>query len=137
MARNNRNGRRNRDYSMQLTPMIDVMTTLLAVFMLTAPLMTSGIDLDLPEAGRSVIQGSEYSVVLSVNRAGQYFVGEERMSLDAAVARIIAMRSANANIQITIAGDTQANYGAVMRAMGALKDNGFKTVSLQTSNERR
>ena len=121
---------------MQLTPMIDVMTTLLAVFMLTAPLMTSGIDLDLPKAGNSVMQGDDHSVILSVNRAGEYFVGETQMELTAAIRRISAMRTENAKLSVVIAGDARTDYGAVMRAMGALKDAGFDAVSLKTSNER-
>ena len=134
MRRNRQNGRTRRSESMQLTPMIDVMTTLLAVFMLTAPLMTSGIDLDLPKAGKSVSSGTDYTVVLSVNRVGQYFVGEERMALAAAIRRVSAMRTENSKLQVMIAGDTRSDYGAVMRAMGALKDAGFDAVSLQTSN---
>ena len=115
--------------------MIDVMATLLAVFMVTAPMMTSGIDLDLPAAGGSVSSASDYAMILSVDRQGNYYLSEDRMALDAAVQRLAAMRAENPKLSVMIAGDERSDYGAVMRAMGSLRDAGFETVSLQTRIE--
>jgi biopolymer transport protein TolR len=119
----------------QMTPMIDVMATLLAVFMVTAPMMTSGIDLELPAAGQSVSATSDYAMVLSVNREGNYYLSEDRLELDAIIRRLVAMRAENPRLTVMIAGDERADYGAVMRAMGALRDSGFEAVSLQTRLE--
>ena len=71
---------RNSDASISLTPMIDVMTVLLAVFMVTTPMMTTGIDLDLPKAGHSTITGNDHAIQISVNAAGQYFLSEMQLS---------------------------------------------------------
>lgn len=123
---------RNSDVSISLTPMIDIMTVLLAVFMVTTPMLTTGIELDLPRAGHSALSGNDHAIQISVNSAGQYFVGETQLSLDDAVKRVIAMRGENPMLTIMISGDKSADYGAVMAVMGRLKDAGFQRVGLRT-----
>lgn len=123
---------RNSDANISLTPMIDIMTVLLAVFMVTTPMLTTGIELDLPRAGHSALSGNDHAIQISVNSAGQYFVGETQLSLDDAVKRVIAMRGENPMLTIMISGDKSADYGAVMAVMGRLKDAGFQRVGLRT-----
>lgn len=120
------------DGNMSLTPMIDVMTTLLAVFMVTTPMMTTGIDLNLPRGGNSAMTGSDHAIQISVNKNGQYFLAQNQMSLDQIVISAAAMRGENPQLTIMINGDTQADYGAVMAVMGRLKDAGFQKVGLRT-----
>ncbi len=126
---------RNSDASISLTPMIDIMTVLLAVFMVTTPMLTTGIDLDLPRAGHSALSGNDHAIQISVDSNGQYFVGKNRMSLDDAVKSVIAMRGENPQLTIMISGDKNADYGAVMLVMGKLKDAGFQRVGLRTKLE--
>ncbi len=126
---------RNSDASISLTPMIDIMTVLLAVFMVTTPMLTTGIDLDLPRAGHSALSGNDHAIQISVDSAGRYFVGETQVSLDNAVKRVIAMRGENPQLTIMINGDKSADYGAVMAVMGKLKDAGFQRVGLRTQLE--
>lgn len=120
------------DGNMSLTPMIDVMTTLLAVFMVTTPMMTTGIDLNLPRGGNSAMTGNDHAIQISVNKDGQYFLATTQMSLDQIVTSAAAMRGENPQLTIMINGDTQADYGAVMAVMGRLKDAGFQKVGLRT-----
>ncbi|MDL2296013.1 biopolymer transporter ExbD [Lachnospiraceae bacterium OttesenSCG-928-E19] len=115
-----------------LTPMIDVMTVLLAVFMVTTPMMTTGIDLDLPRAGKSAVTGHDHAIQISVDNAGRYYLAQTQMSRDEVVKRAIAMRGENADLTIMINGDARADYGAVMSMMGKLKDAGFQKVGLRT-----
>ena len=115
-----------------LTPMIDVMTVLLAVFMVTTPMMTTGIDLDLPRAGKSAVTGHDHAIQISVDNAGRYYLAETQLSRDEVVKRAIAMRKENADLTIMINGDARADYGAVMSMMGKLKDAGFQKVGLRT-----
>jgi biopolymer transport protein TolR len=129
-----RNSLRGGD-QMQLTPMIDVMSTLLAVFMVTTPMMTSGIDLDLPSAGGRASSSPDRAMVLSVDKRGGYYLSEDRMTLDDIIVRLTAMRAENPKLSVMIAGDRQADYGAVMQAMGRLKDVGFDAVTLKTQAE--
>ena len=127
--------RRNRnatDASISLTPMIDIMTVLLAVFMVTTPMMTTGIDLDLPRAGNSVLSGNDHAIQISVDADGNYYVGKTELSRDDAVQRVIAMRGENPQLTIMISGDAAADYGAVMELMGQFKDAGFQRVGLRT-----
>lgn len=128
--------RRNKsDLSIQLTPMIDVMTVLLAVFMVTTPMMTTGIDLELPRAGASAMTGNDHAIQISVDSNGRYFLSEMELPRDEIVKRAIAMRGENPNLTIMISGDTHADYGAVMSMMGKLKDSGFQKVGLRTQPE--
>ena len=127
--------KRQSDGGIQLTPMIDVMTVLLAVFMVTTPMMTTGIDLELPRAGTSAMTGNVHAIQISVDSRGRYFLSETQMSREDVVKRAVAMRGENPNLTIMISGDTHADYGAVMSVMGKLKDAGFQKVGLRTQPE--
>ena len=127
--------RRQFDGGIQLTPMIDVMTVLLAVFMVTTPMMTTGSDLDLPRAGRSAMTGNDHAIQISVDKAGRYYLAETQLKRDEIVKRAVAMRGENPDLTIMIRGDSGADYGAVMSMMGKLKDAGFQKVGLRTQPE--
>jgi len=116
--------------------MIDIMTVLLAVFMVTTPMMTTGIDLNLPRAGHSALTGNDHAIQISVDAAGRYYIGTEQMTRDAVVRRAIAMRGENPQLTIMINGDAAADYGAVMSMMGKLKDAGFQRVGLRTQLDK-
>jgi biopolymer transport protein TolR len=122
---------------MSLTPMIDIMTTLLAVFMVTTPLMTAGIDIELPRAGRSAMNGNDHAIQISVDARGNYYLSNQRLSRDEIVKRAVAMRGENPDLAITLSGDTHADYGAVMSMMGKLKDVGFQRVGLRTQIDNK
>ncbi|MBO5705038.1 MAG: ExbD/TolR family protein [Alphaproteobacteria bacterium] len=128
--------RRQADGGIQLTPMIDVMTVLLAVFMVTTPMMTTGIDLELPRAGQSAMTGNDHAIQVSVDSRGRYFLSNTQLSRDEVIKRAVAMRGENPNLTIMISGDTHADYGAVMSVMGGLKDAGFQKVGLRTQPEK-
>ena len=113
--------RRQSDGGIQLTPMIDVMTVLLAVFMVTTPMMTTGIDLELPRAGASAMTGNDHAIQISVDSRGRYFLSETELKREDVVKRAIAMRGENPNLTIMISGDTHADYGAVMAMMGSFE----------------
>ena len=115
-----------------MTPMIDVMTVLLAVFIVSAPMMTTGIDLDLPRAGRSAMTGDDHAIQISVDANGRYYLGKTQMSRDEIIKKAMAMRNENPKLTVMINGDSAANYGAVMSVMGKLKDAGFQKVGLRT-----
>ena len=128
--------KRDSDTLIQLTPMIDVMTVLLAVFMVTTPMMTNGIDLDLPNAGNSALTGNDHAIQISVDANGQYYLNEMKLDVNDVVKRAIAMRGENPQLSIMINGDRHADYGAVMVVMGKLKDSGFQRVGLRTKAEK-
>lgn len=123
---------RNTDVNISLTPMIDIMTVLLAVFMVTTPMLTTGIDLNLPRAGNSALTGNDHAIQISVDAAGRYYVGTTELTRDDVVKRVVAMRGENPDLTIMINGDAAADYGAVMAVMGKLKNAGFQRVGLRT-----
>lgn len=123
------------DTTITLTPMIDVMTVLLAVFMVTTPMMTNGIDLDLPNAGTTVLTGTDHAMQISVDSVGRYYIGTMELPVDDVVTRAVAMRGENPNLTIVINGDRRADYGAVMNVMGKLKTAGFQKIGLRTKLE--
>ncbi len=123
--------------NMSLTPMIDVMTTLLAVFMVTTPMMVTGIDIELPRAGVSAMTGNNHAIQISVDARGNYYLLNQKLSRDEVVKRAIAMRGENPDLTITLSGDTHADYGAVMSMMGKLKDVGFQRVGLRTQIDNK
>jgi len=125
------------DANMSLTPMIDIMTTLLAVFMVTTPMMTTGIDIELPRAGTSAMTGNDHAIQISVDSKGEYYLLDQKLPRDEIVKRAIAMRGENPNLAITLSGDTHADYGAVMSMMGKLKDVGFQRVGLRTQIDNK
>ncbi len=125
------------DTGMSLTPMIDIMTTLLAVFMVTTPMMTAGIDVDLPRAGASAMTGNNHAIQISVDAKGNYYLLENQLPCDEVVKRAVAMRGENPNLVVTLSGDKSADYGAVMLMMGKLKDVGFQRVGLRTQIDNK
>ena len=124
------------DAGISLTPMIDIMTTLLAVFMVTTPMMTTGIDLELPAAGHSAMTGNDHAIQISVDSVGNYYIGTTQLPLDDVIKRAVAMRGENSNLAIVINGDRRADYGAVMAVMGKLKTAGFERVGLRTKLDK-
>ena len=128
--------RRISDAAISLTPMIDVMTVLLAVFMVTTPMMTNGIDLDLPNAGTTVLTGTDHAMQISVDSAGRYYIGTNQLPLEDVIKRAVAMRGENSNLAIVINGERRADYGAVMAVMGKLKTAGFERVGLRTKLDK-
>ena len=113
---------RRRNAEINITNLMDVMMVLLVVFMVAAPLMTSGIALNLPKVGGQNLTGKETSLNISVDSDGFYYI----------VAKVMAVRSANPDISVVISGDTDAQYGRVIGLMAMLKNAGFDKVGLKT-----
>ena len=122
--------RRNADINM--TNLMDVMMVLLVVFMVAAPLMTSGIALNLPKVGGQNLTGKETFLNISVDSDGFYYIGKEEIPAEKIVAKVMAVRSANPDISVVISGDTDAQYGRVIGLMAMLKNAGFDKVGLKT-----
>lgn len=115
-----------------MTNLMDVMMVLLVVFMVAAPLMTSGIALDLPRVGGKALKGEETSVNVSVDKDGYYYIGKTEVPQEEIVAKVKAIKNANQEVSVTISGDTDAQYGRVIGLMALLKEAGFEKVGLKT-----
>jgi len=121
-----------RNANINITNLMDVMMVLLVVFMVAAPLMTSGIALNLPKVGGKAFEGKETSINISVDKEGYYYIGKTEVPADKIVAKVKAIRGENSEATITISGDTESAYGRVINLMALLKDAGFEKVGLKT-----
>ncbi len=129
---NRRSCRYRRNADINITNLMDVMMVLLVVFMVAAPLMTSGIALDLPKVGGKALEGKDTSINISVDKEGYYYIGETEVPADKIVDKLNAMRGANSELSVTISGDAGAEYGRIIGLMALLKDAGFEKVGLKT-----
>lgn len=130
IRRSQRTSRRNSDINM--TNLMDVMMVLLVVFMVAAPLMTSGIALDLPKVGGKALTEEVTSVNISVDKEGYYYIGETEVPANEIVEKLKAIKDTNTELSVTISGDTGAEYGRVIGLMAILKEAGFDKVGLKT-----
>jgi biopolymer transport protein TolR len=127
-----RGGRYNytRMSEINVTPFVDVMLVLLIVFMVTAPLMSVGVPVDLPKTKAALITQSEEPLVVSVDAKGDVYIQDTLVPLEKLAPRLIAITGSNPEIRIFIRGDKSIDYGSVMMVMGRLNAAGFKKVSL-------
>ena len=118
-----------------VTPFVDVMLVLLIIFMVTAPLLTVGVPIELPEAKGQQLQSNKEPVTISVDRAGKVFIQETEIKLDEIAPKLKAISKNGYEEQIFIRGDKGIDYGTVMRVMARVKAGGFTKVSLVTESE--
>ena len=132
-ARSGRRGRRKRQQPMSdinVTPFVDVMLVLLVIFMVTAPLLTVGVQVDLPKAQASLIQEPDEPLSVTVDFEGRVYLQNSEIELRKLTARLIAVTGANPDIRIFVRGDNTIDYGRVMQMMGTINATGFKRVAL-------
>ena len=115
-----------------VTPFVDVMLVLLVVFMITAPLLTVGVPVDLPKTDASQMVGQDEPLVISVNAKGEVFVQETQIALDQLVPRLTAITANKKDTRIFLRGDRAIAYGKVMEVMGTVNLAGFTRVALLT-----
>ena len=129
-----RGGRRKGQYPLMheinVTPFVDVMLVLLIVFMVTAPLLTVGVPVDLPRTQARNIPDPEEPLVVSVTADGQIYVQESPIDLDNLVPLLRAITGANPEARIFVRGDRSLAYGRIMEVMGAVSGAGFSRVAL-------
>ena len=121
-----------------VTPMVDVMLVLLIIFMVSAPLLTVGVPLDLPQTQAKSLDQDKNPLTLSVNLKGQVFLNDTEIGLDDLVAKLKAVTEARGGLdeRIFVRGDKKVDYGTVMKVMGRLSSAGFHKVALVTEVEQ-
>ncbi len=118
-----------------VTPFVDVMLVLLIVFMISAPLLTAGVPVDLPRADAKPLLGDDEPITVTVDPSGKLFLQETEITLDEIVPKLIAIARAGYDERIYVRGDRTAEYGNVMKVMAALSSAGFRHVGLVTLPE--
>ncbi len=125
-----RGRRRTLNADINVTPFVDVMLVLLIVFMVTAPLLTVGVPVDLPRADAPNISEQIEPLVISVDGDGRIFVQETEVALPNMVALLQAVTGANPEVRVFVRGDRALTYGRIVEVMGALNAAGFNRVAL-------
>ena len=118
-----------------VTPMVDVMLVLLVVFMITAPLLTVGVPVELPKTKSSVIVGGD-ELVVALNAEGKLFLQDTEVALDKLVARLTAITENRKETRVFVRGDRKIAYGKIMEVMGLINRAGFDRVALITELPR-
>ena len=113
-----------------VTPFVDVMLVLLIIFMVTAPLLTVGVPVDLPKTKAAVLNKSDEPLVITINAKGEIYIQKTVVPRGSFIPRLLAVTNANPTIRIFVRGDKSIEYGRVMEIMGAVSAAGFKKVSL-------
>ena len=120
-----------------VVPYIDVMLVLLVIFMITAPLLSQGVKVDLPKAAARPVENQDReTLVVTVDRAGQYFLDDRRISPEELRKKVAAILRLRPETPVLIRGDRQVDYGQVVKAMTLLQAAGAPSVGLLTEPPR-
>src|SRR5438105_6141553 len=133
-----RNHRRRSVMSeINVTPMVDVMLVLLIIFMISAPLLTVGVPLDLPQTQAKSLDQDKEPLTISVNSQGQWYLQNTEIAVDDILPKLQAITAARGGVEerIFVRGDRKVDYGTVMRVMGRPSGAGCHTVALVTERE--
>src|SRR5947209_8844189 len=113
-----------------VTPLVDVMLVLLIVFMVTAPLLTVGVPVELPQTQAPPINEPKEPLVITVDRNGGIFISETSVPVDSLVPKLQAITGSNPDAVLYVRGDKEINYGRVLEVMSLVSAAGFRKVSL-------
>ena len=115
-----------------VTPLVDVMLVLLVIFMVTAPIIQQGVQVNLPQAKAAAIPGTDELLVVSIAKNGKIYLNDNAMSLDELGAKMRAIRTNLADKQVYVRADQDVRYGLVMQAIAELKQAGIDRVGMVT-----
>ena len=135
---NNKNSRRNKKRilmsEINVTPFVDVMLVLLIVFMVTAPLLTVGIPVDLPKIKANALTDLKDPIEITVKLDGTVYLGESIVEVDNIIPRLNAITDKNTEARIYVRGDREVAYGRIMEIMSIINSAGYIKVALVAQN---
>jgi biopolymer transport protein TolR len=132
---NSRNSsRHNREHmaDINVTPMVDVMLVLLIIFMVTAPMLTAGVSVDLPQANAKPLPGNDEPLSVSIASNGKVYVQKTEVPLKDIQTKLKAITGEKVDTRIFVRGDKSVDYGRIMQVVGEVNSAGFTKVSLVT-----
>ncbi len=119
-----------------ITPMVDVMLVLLIIFMVAAPMLTQGVNVDLPDANAPQIRQQIEPLVITIRKNGDVFMQNKQVDINQIAPRVVAMRKVKPELPVFIRGDAKTAYEDVARIMSLLEISGIKQISLVTEPHR-
>ena len=120
-----------------VTPMVDVMLVLLVIFMITAPLLSVGVPLDLPKSRAAQLSEPKKPVIVSINREGEAFIGDERIGTEELEGRLTALAAEDPSRIVYVRSDRTNTYERLMDMLGLVNHAGFSKGSLIAEAARR
>lgn len=119
-----------------VTPLVDVMLVLLIIFMVTAPLLTQGVNIDLPDAESPAMQQNVEPLVVTIRENGKIFIQKRAIEIKKLAPRIKALRQQKPDLPVFIRGDAKTPYGRIAEVMSLLETAGIRKVGLVTEPRR-
>jgi biopolymer transport protein TolR len=119
-----------------VTPFVDVMLVLLIVFMVTAPMLTVGVPVNLPNSDADSLPDDKEPLTLSINSKGEIFIQDSKVGYSELIPKLLAISKNRTDTRIYVRGDRNINYGRVMEVMGKLSGSGFSKVALISETKR-
>lgn len=136
-SRGHGRGRRRGGFSeINVTPFVDVMLVLLVIFMVTAPMLTAGVDVDLPDSKASAVSGQDEPLTVSIDARGAIYIQETKVKLEELQPKLIAITGEKKETRIFVRGDKSVDYGRMMQVVGEINAAGLSKVSLLTDIEQ-
>ena len=125
-----RNTRSKPFSDINVTPFVDVMLVLLIIFMVTAPLLTVGVQVDLPESNADSLQSDDEPMEVTINEIGTIYIQETEIALGELIPKIKAITDNRLDTKIYVRGDEAIDYGKVMRVLGELSGSGLSLIHI-------
>jgi biopolymer transport protein TolR len=135
-GRRGRRGRRQMS-DINVTPFVDVMLVLLIVFMVTAPMLTSGVQVNLPDAASSPMPGQDEPLTITVAADGKIYIQDSQVAFDELAAKLLAITKEKKDTRIFLRGDRSLDYGRMMQVFGSVSQSGFTNIALLTDPAAR
>ena len=115
-----------------VTPFVDVMLVLLIIFMVTAPLLTAGIKINLPESSSILKNEKNKPITVSIDKNNDIYLQKKKVTKNQLITKLTELKKNNQNLKIFLKGDKSLNYGEIMNLMSLMNKSGFKKVALVT-----
>ena len=119
-----------------VTPFVDVMLVLLIVFMVSAPMLTVGVPVNLPNSDADSLPDDKEPLTLSINSLGEIFIQDTKIGFNELIPKLLAVSKNRTDTRIYVRGDKNINYGRVMEILGKLSGSGFSKVALLSEIKR-
>ena len=134
-----RRGKRQPMADINITPMVDVMLVLLIIFMVTAPLLVTGVPVDLPDSKAKALKADDTPIQVSIDATGQVFIDQQRVPAASLPAKLAALRAARSgagdDARVYVRADRRLDYGRVMEIVGEVSAAGFRKVALVSDGQ--
>jgi biopolymer transport protein TolR len=136
-GRRSRRGAVHKPVDINVTPLVDVMLVLLIIFMVTAPMLTAGVEVDLPDSKAGAVASDDKPLEVSIKPGGVVYIQDTKIQAESLIPKLKAIANEKFDTRIFVRADRNIGYGEVMRAVGDISAAGFKKVALITENKSR